>query len=83
MDTIHERVIKIVAEQMAIKEEEVTPGKLFRADLKVDDIEDFNVLISSFEEEFQIDIPDQDQERLMRGSVEEAILYVRAATGRN
>ncbi|MFF7337377.1 acyl carrier protein [Streptomyces sp. NPDC008163] len=77
MDTAQERVMKIFAEQLGVKDEEVTPDKSFIDDLGADYMEDVNALTDALEEEFQIEIPDQDSDRLTMSTVQAAIDYAK------
>ena len=66
--TIEERVKSVIAEQLNIKEEQVTPEASFLDDLGADSL-DLVELIMAFEEEFEdvIDgeIPEEDAEKLV------------------
>ncbi len=57
------RVREIVAEQLGLSEEDILPTASFSGDLGTDTL-DFMELIMAFEEEFQIDIDDNDAEAL-------------------
>ncbi len=72
MSTIEERVKKIVAEQLGVKEEEVTTDAAFR-DLGADSLDEVE-LVMCVEEEFELEIPDADAEKLFR--VSDAIAYI-------
>ena len=63
MSNIEERVKKIVAEQLGVKEEEVTNEASFIDDLGADSLDTVE-LIMQFEEEFGIEIPDDDAEKM-------------------
>lgn len=71
-DTL-ERVIKMVAEQLGVKEDEVKPDSSFIEDLGADSLDTVE-LIMALEEEFDTEIPDEDAEKL--GSVKEAVDYI-------
>jgi acyl carrier protein len=73
MSTIEERVKKIVAEQLGVKEEEVTNSASFVEDLGADSLDTVE-LVMAFEEEFGIDVPDEEAEKLQ--SVADVIRYV-------
>ena len=73
MSSIEERVKKIVVEQLGVKEEEVTNNASFVDDLGADSLDTVE-LVMAFEEEFGIDIPDEDAEKITR--VKEAIEYI-------
>ena len=69
----YDRLKKIVAEQLGVDESEVTPQASFVDDLNADSL-DLVELIMSLEEEFGMEIPDEDAERIR--TVQEAVDYV-------
>lgn len=69
----YDRLKKIVAEQLGVDESEVTPQASFVDDLNADSL-DLVELIMSLEEEFGMEIPDQDAEKIR--TVQEAVDYV-------
>ncbi|MBL4744085.1 MAG: acyl carrier protein [Cycloclasticus sp.] len=73
MSNIEERVKKIVAEQLGIKEEEVTNEASFIDDLGADSLDTVE-LVMALEEEFDCEIPDDEAEGIT--SVQQAIDYV-------
>ncbi|MFW6410399.1 MAG: acyl carrier protein [Halanaerobiales bacterium] len=68
-----ERITKIVVEELAVDEDEVTPQASFIEDLGADSL-DVVELIMAFEEEFDIEIPDEDAEGIE--TVQDAVNYV-------
>lgn len=62
MSTIEERVKKIVAEQLGVKEEEVTNTASFVEDLGADSLDTVE-LVMALEEEFETEIPDEEAEK--------------------
>jgi acyl carrier protein len=78
MSTIEERVKKIVAEQLGVKEEQVVPSASFRDDLGADSLDTVE-LVMALEEEFECEIPDEEAEKLT--TVKLAIDYVTAHAG--
>jgi len=58
-----DKVKKIIVEQLGVDESEVTPDAHFIDDLGADSLDTVE-LILSFEEEFDISIPDEDAEKL-------------------
>ncbi len=62
MSTVEQQVKKIVAEQLGVKEEEVTNDASFVDDLGADSLDTVE-LVMALEEEFETEIPDEDAER--------------------
>ncbi len=75
MSTIEERVKKIVAEQLGVKEEEIQNASSFVEDLGADSLDTVE-LVMALEEEFETEIPDEEAEKIT--TVQEAIDYVLA-----
>ncbi|RCW61991.1 MULTISPECIES: acyl carrier protein [Halanaerobium] len=73
MDNILERVIDIVAEELAVDRDEVTEDSSFIEDLGADSL-DVVELVMAFEEEFDVEIPDEDAEDIR--TVEDAVSYL-------
>jgi acyl carrier protein len=71
--TIEDRVKKIVAEQLGVKEEAVLLASSFTEDLGADSL-DIVELVMALEEEFETEIPDEEAERIT--TVQAAIDYV-------
>ncbi len=63
MATLEERVKKIIVEQLGVEEAEVTPAASFVDDLGADSLDTVE-LVMAFEEEFGIEIPDQEAEKI-------------------
>ncbi len=74
MVSVDERVKKIVAEQLGVDEEEVTPEASFVDDLGADSLDTVE-LVMAFEEEFGIEIPDDDAEKII--TVQNSIDYIK------
>jgi acyl carrier protein len=72
MSNIEERVKKIVAEQLGVKEEIVIDAS-FVDDLGADSLDTVE-LVMALEEEFECEIPDEDAEKIT--TVQQAIDYV-------
>jgi acyl carrier protein len=70
---ITKTVTEIVAEQLGVEKEEVTPDASFVEDLGADSLDQVE-LVMRLEEEFGIEIPDEDAEKITR--VKEAIGYI-------
>ena len=68
-----ERLKKIIAEQLSVSEDEVTPEANFIDDLNADSL-DLVELIMSLEEEFNVKISDEDAEKIR--TVQDAIDYI-------
>jgi acyl carrier protein len=75
---IAERVKSIIVEQLGVDEEEVTLHASFTDDLGADSL-DIVELVMAFEEEFGIEIPDDDAEKI--SYVREAIGYIEQHAG--
>lgn len=70
---IEEKVKQIVVEKLGVEESEVTPAASFVEDLGADSL-DLVELVMEFEEQFGIEIPDEDAEKIRR--VQEATAYI-------
>lgn len=75
MSNIQERVIKMVAEQLGVKEEDVQSTSSFVEDLGADSLDTVE-LIMALEEEFDAEIPDDDAEKI--ATVKDAVDYIQA-----
>ncbi len=73
MSSIEEQVKSIVAEQLGVKEEEVTNDASFVDDLGADSLDTVE-LVMALEEEFETEIPDEDAEKIT--TVQQAIDFV-------
>ena len=71
---VTEKVKSIIVEQLGVDEEEITPDASFVDDLGADSLDTVE-LVMAFEEEFGIEIPDEDAE-ITR--VKEAVEYIEA-----
>jgi acyl carrier protein len=71
--TIYDRLKGIVTEQLGVDEEEVTPEASFVDDLNADSL-DLVELIMSLEEEFGLEISDEDAEKIL--TVGDAASYI-------
>ena len=70
---VSEKVKSIIVEQLGVDADEVTAEASFTEDLGADSL-DIVELVMAFEEEFGIEIPDEDAEKI--GRVKEAISYI-------
>ena len=68
-----DRVKKVVVEQLEVAEDEVTPQASFVDDLGADSL-DVVELVMGLEEEFDVEIPDEDAEKIT--TVQEAVNYI-------
>jgi acyl carrier protein len=73
MSSIEAQVKSIVAEQLGVKEEEVTNSASFVDDLGADSLDTVE-LVMALEEEFETEIPDEDAEKIK--TVQQAIDYI-------
>jgi acyl carrier protein len=73
MSSIEERVKKIVAEQLGVKEEDVQASNSFVEDLGADSLDTVE-LVMALEEEFETEIPDEEAEKIT--TVQLAIDYI-------
>lgn len=73
--SVEDKVKKIIAEKLSVDLEEVVPEASFVDDLGADSL-DLVELIMSMEEEFDIDISDEDAEQLV--TVKDAMDYTRS-----
>jgi acyl carrier protein len=74
---VEERVKSIIVEQLGVEDGDVTPAAKFIEDLGADSLDTVE-LVMAFEEEFDIEIPDEDAEKIT--TVGEAIQYIKENT---
>ncbi len=70
---VYDRLKKIIVDQLGVDESEVVPGASFVEDLNADSL-DLVELIMSLEEEFKLQISDEDAEKIT--TVQEAEDYI-------
>ena len=70
---IEAKVKQIIIDELGVDENEVTPNARFIDDLGADSLDTVE-LVMRFEEEFGIEIPDEDAEKITR--VKEAVEYI-------
>ena len=70
---IAEKVKKIISEQLNVKEDEITDSSSFVDDLGADSLDTVE-LVMAFEEEFGIEIPDEEAEKIR--TVGDTIKYI-------
>ena len=73
MATNQERLIEIIAKQLGVDEDNVTPDASFMEDLGADSLDTVE-LVMALEEEFDIEIPDSDAEKIQ--TVQDALSYL-------
>lgn len=77
MASVEERVIDIVADQLGVEKEKITPSSNFVNDLGADSLDTVE-LVMELEEEFDIDIPEESADKIQ--TVGEAIEHIQNAT---
>ena len=75
MASVEERVKQIIVEQLGVDEGEVTPNASFVDDLGADSLDTVE-LVMAFEEAFDIEIPDEQAEKIR--TVKDAVDYINA-----
>ena len=73
MSNVEEKVKDIIVEELGVEREKLTSDASFMEDLGADSLDTVE-LVMAFEEEFGIEIPDEDAEKITR--VKEAIEYI-------
>ncbi len=72
--TVEDRLKKIIVEQLGVEEDDVSPEASFVDDLGADSLDTVE-LVMAFEEEFDIEIPDEDAEKIAK--VGQAVDYIK------
>ncbi len=75
MSNIPEKVKGIIVEQLGVEEDQVTEDAAFVDDLGADSLDQVE-LVMALEEEFGLEIPDEDAEKIAR--VKDAVSYITA-----
>ena len=73
MEVSQDKIRQIIADQLGVKKEEVTDNAKFVDDLGADSLDTVE-LVMALEEEFGVEIPDEDAEKL--ASVGDALRYI-------
>jgi acyl carrier protein len=73
MSSIRDKVKEIIVEQLSVEESQVEDSASFVDDLGADSL-DIVELVMAFEEAFDLDIPDEDAEKIT--TVKDAIEYI-------
>ena len=71
---LYDRVKKIICEQLGVEDEDVKPEASFVDDLGADSLDTVE-LVMALEEEFSVEIPDEDAEKIT--TVQSAIDYIK------
>ena len=71
--TIEQKVKNIIADQLGVSEEEIKPAASFIEDLGADSL-DIVELVMAMEEEFEVEIPDEEAENIK--TVQDAVNYI-------
>jgi acyl carrier protein len=77
--TIEEKVKDIIVEQLGVTPEQVTTTASFIEDLGADSLDTVE-LVMAFEEEFNVEVPDEDAEKLQ--TVGDVVKYIEEATSK-
>ena len=75
--SVEEKVKEIIVDQLGVDENQVKPEASFIADLGADSLDTVE-LVMALEEEFDIEIPDEDAEKI--ASVQNAVDYIKGQT---
>ncbi|MBZ0157873.1 MAG: acyl carrier protein [Alphaproteobacteria bacterium] len=75
---VEEKVKEIIAKQLGVDAAEVTPDASFVEDLGADSLDTVE-LVMAFEEAFNIEIPDEDAEKIAK--VKDAVDYISRKSG--
>ena len=75
MEPVADRVKKIIVDQLGVEEELVTPEASFVDDLKADSLAVVE-LVLALEQEFKLEIPEEDTERIK--TVKDALDYIKS-----
>ena len=79
MDNVEEKVKDIIVEELGVERDKLTPGASFMEDLGADSLDTVE-LVMAFEKEFDINIPDEDAEKLR--TVGDAMKYLHQKIGK-
>jgi acyl carrier protein len=77
MSSIEKKVAEIIVDQLGVEEKQVVPTASFVDDLGADSLDTVE-LVMALEEEFDIEIPDEEAEKI--GTVQNAIDYIKGHT---
>ncbi len=71
--SVEDKVKEIIVDQLSVDQGQVTPEASFTDDLGADSL-DIVELVMALEEEFGVEIPDEDSEKI--GTVQDAVKYI-------
>jgi acyl carrier protein len=77
MSSIEEKVKKIIEEKLSVNVDQITNEAKFAEDLKADSLDTVE-LVMALEDEFGLDIPDEDADKIK--TVQDAIEYIGSKT---
>jgi acyl carrier protein len=77
--SIEEKVKDIIVQQLSVNAEQVTPNASFIEDLGADSLDTVE-LVMAFEEEFSVEVPDEDAEKLQ--TVGDVVKYIEEKGGK-
>jgi acyl carrier protein len=78
MSEVEVKVKKIIEEKLSVNTDQITNDAKFAEDLKADSLDTVE-LVMALEDEFGLDIPDEEAEKIK--TVQDAIDYIGAKTG--
>ena len=73
MSDTFDRVKNVIVDQLSVEEAEVTPEANFTTDLGADSLDTVE-LVMAFEEEFGVEIPDEEAEKIIK--VQDAVSFI-------
>ncbi len=79
MEVSQDKIRQIIADQLGVKKEEVTDNAKFVDDLGADSLDTVE-LVMALEEEFGVEIPDEEAEKLL--TVGDALRYIEEKAGK-
>ena len=77
--SVEKKIIQIIAEQLGVNEDEIIPDAQLIEDMGADSL-DIVELVMAMEEEFEMEIPDEDAEKI--STVQDIINYVKQRTNK-
>jgi len=72
-ESVYEKVVKIAVEELDVEESKITKESNFQEDLNADSLALVEIIMK-FEEEFEIEIPDDQSEKIR--TVDQAVKYI-------